>query len=342
MNLIAFVLFLSASLFFSATQDQVQLPILHPEVIAGPWETASATTIDGVFFQFVTGSSGPSADPQVAWQTIDVRVYHRQQRKETGGWFSTVFKAAPESSDAHDASTRFDGQRLRINFGGTTDLKPFDLDITFSPTEQTWTGTWSRSGHVRNVVLERPSANGVFTPSNFIGDCQGDVTTSNLPSPLKSPAIAPQATTAPALAVAVNVSAGTVAPTGRNIRFERPPPGAGVPTVIQPVPLVAVSAAGTVAVNFTCETYVVVSAVVPQYTVELNENPAPVTVSVNNAPPGVTDTGAIACTNGIADGPHPPALLGIINPNAIKNAANKITIPWRNACRCLIACLLAC
>jgi len=172
MNRLALMLVLST--FFSTSQDQVHLPTLHPELISGPWETVSAIGIDGVFFQFVTGSSGPSGNLQIAWQTVDIRVYHREEGKETGGWFSTMFKAAPESSDVNDASTRFDGERLRIHFTGITDLKPFDLDITFSPNEQTWAGTWSRSGQTFNVTLERPSANGVFTPSDFVGDWQGE------------------------------------------------------------------------------------------------------------------------------------------------------------------------
>jgi hypothetical protein len=175
MYLRGLVLLLLAGLFFSGWQGQVRVLTLHPELIAGPWETVSATGIDGIFFQFVTSSSGPSGSPQIAWQTVDIRVYHRQERKETWGWFATIYRAAPESSDVNDhASTQFDGQRLRINFTDTTDLKPFDLDLTFSPTEQIWTGTWSRSGQTFNVVLERPSVNGVFKPSGFVGDWQGE------------------------------------------------------------------------------------------------------------------------------------------------------------------------
>jgi len=149
--------------FFSGGQDQMHVPILHPELIAGPWETVSASGIDGVFLQFVTSSSGPSGSPQIAWQTVDIRVYHRQENKETSGWFTTTFKAGPESSDVNDdhTSTRFDGQRPRINFTGTTDLKPFDLDIGFSPSEQIWTGTWSHSGGKVRLVLS-------LTPGAFI------------------------------------------------------------------------------------------------------------------------------------------------------------------------------
>jgi hypothetical protein len=168
---------LSAGLFFSGQPARVQVPTLHPERIAGPWETVSAAGIDGVFFQFVTSSSGPSASPQIDWQTIDIRVYHRQERKETQGWFATIYKAAPGSSDANDggATTQFDGQRLRINFTDTTDLKPFDLDLTFSPNEQVWTGTWSRSGQASHVVLQRPTLSAGATPSGFVGDWDAEL-----------------------------------------------------------------------------------------------------------------------------------------------------------------------
>jgi len=54
MGFCSLVLLLMASLFFSGGQKQVQAPIVEPELIAGPWETVSATGIDGVFLQFVT------------------------------------------------------------------------------------------------------------------------------------------------------------------------------------------------------------------------------------------------------------------------------------------------
>jgi hypothetical protein len=134
MDLRGLVLLLSAGLFFSGRQGQVQVPTLHPELIAGPWETVSATGIDGVFFQFVTSSAGPSGSPQIAWRTVDIRVYHRAEAKEPWGWFAASYSALSESYDVHDdhALTKFDRNRLRIHFPDTTNLNPFDLDITFS------------------------------------------------------------------------------------------------------------------------------------------------------------------------------------------------------------------
>lgn len=51
-----------------------------------------------------------------------------------------------------------------------TDLKPFDLDITFSRTPNEWSGTWSRSSQSVNVVLKRPTPNPGVTPTVFVGD----------------------------------------------------------------------------------------------------------------------------------------------------------------------------
>ena len=46
---------------FSVTcaQERPQAPTLHPELIAGPWETSSPSGIDGIFFNIETSSDGP-------------------------------------------------------------------------------------------------------------------------------------------------------------------------------------------------------------------------------------------------------------------------------------------
>jgi hypothetical protein len=177
MDSLRLTLLLSIGLFFNVVQEKVQVPTSHPDLIAGPWDSLSASGIDGVFFQIETSSTGPSRSPQIAWQTIDIRVYHRQGGKETWGWFATKDKATPESYNRPDdhSFTLFDGERLRIHFTDVTDLKPFDLDITLSPTAHVWTGTWSRSGQAFNVVLERPHPNTGVTPNVFVGDWEGEV-----------------------------------------------------------------------------------------------------------------------------------------------------------------------
>jgi hypothetical protein len=177
MVLLPLFLLLSTSLLLGGTQDRVQAQTLHPELIAGPWETVSASgSIDGVFFQIVTSSSSPVGRPQITGQTVDIRVYHRQERNETGGWFGTEEKATPElyyMQDDH-SFTLFDGEHLRIHFIGVSDDKPFDLDATFSPVDQAWTGTWSHSSRSQHVVLVRPSPNTAVRQSAFVGDWQDE------------------------------------------------------------------------------------------------------------------------------------------------------------------------
>src|SRR5438477_23090 len=72
-----------------------------------------------------------------------------------------------------------------------------------------------------------------------------------------------------------------------------PPPGAGFTTVMDAVPALAIRAAGTVAVSCVALTYVVVSGLPFQFTVEPETKLVPFTVSVNCAPPAVAEVGLI-------------------------------------------------
>jgi hypothetical protein len=65
----------------------------------------------------------------------------------------------------------------------------------------------------------------------------------------------------------------------------------GFETVIQPVPPLAIRVAVTVAVSCSAETYVVLSAVLSQFTVEGDTKFTPFTVRVKLEPPGAADTG---------------------------------------------------
>jgi len=73
--------------------------------------------------------------------------------------------------------------------------------------------------------------------------------------------------------------------------FDTPPPGAGLTTVTAAVFTVAMSAAGTLAVNWESFTNVVASGLPFQFTVESVPNPVPFTVRVNPLPPGATASG---------------------------------------------------
>src|SRR3984957_1171434 len=138
---------LSIIFLFSAAQGEAQVPTEHPELIGGPWEVASASGIDGIFFEIETSSSGPTGREQFDWQTMNIRVYHREGGKETWGYFGTKDQASPQSYSMQDdhSFALFDGKPLRIHSIDVPDIKPFDLDIAFSAAFPEWTGTWSRS-----------------------------------------------------------------------------------------------------------------------------------------------------------------------------------------------------
>src|SRR5277367_3471037 len=84
---------------FSATQEVAPVPTTHPELIEGPWEMTSASGIDGIFLSALTGSTGPTGIEKFDWQTMDIRVYHRERGKETWGYFSVRDKATKASYD---------------------------------------------------------------------------------------------------------------------------------------------------------------------------------------------------------------------------------------------------
>lgn len=67
------------------TYFEIKHPLPH-ELIAGPWESVSPSGIDGIFFNIETSSEGPVGHQQKVWQTLNIRVYHRQRGKETWGW----------------------------------------------------------------------------------------------------------------------------------------------------------------------------------------------------------------------------------------------------------------
>jgi hypothetical protein len=111
----------------------------------------------------------------------------------------------------------------------------------------------------------------------------------------------------------------------------------GVTTVIHPVPLVSIIAADTVAVSLVDDTYVVASCDDPQKTADAGTKFEPVTVSVKEFPPGATDTGLIACTNGTGVPPAPALAFGAKATTIIKSVSPKIPIcfwlPCRRACK---------
>jgi hypothetical protein len=101
--------------------------------------------------------------PIVTSQTVDIRVSHRQNGRETWGWYSAA------SSGPVDAPSLFDGRHLRIR----SIRKNPAVDLTFQPEAQRWTGTWTREGQPQQVVLERPRPPMNVAPDPWRGSWEG-------------------------------------------------------------------------------------------------------------------------------------------------------------------------
>ncbi len=149
--------------FFCVGQENAQILSTNPELIEGPWETTGASGIDGIFLTIVTGLN---------WQTINIRVYHRVNGKETWGYFATRVKATAESyrmQDGHSFAL-FDGSHLRIHFVDVTDLQPFDLDPDFFTKYPRVVGHRPRPAQTPNVTLRRPERHPGPPANPFVGD----------------------------------------------------------------------------------------------------------------------------------------------------------------------------
>jgi hypothetical protein len=146
-----------------------------PAMLAGPWEAddpiAGKGTQFGIFLdisatrnvQRVRG--GFVADGSGRFRSLEINVYQRTLGKESGGWFS--FGQSGDST-----TTKWDGQRLQINFNGdprTSFKGAMALDLTFSQTQQVWTGTYTRDGATNQVRLQRPGAGQNAKPHPLVG-----------------------------------------------------------------------------------------------------------------------------------------------------------------------------
>jgi len=151
----------------AARQERPRVKIKDSEALAGPWEFASPSGVSGIFVQIVTLSLGPPSHHTLLYQECQFDVYHRYLGTTKEGWFAT------SNDKPEDGTTNFDGRHLRIHSTGTTELRPFDVNITFHPRGREWTGTWRRDGRTREVVLTRPRPPG-FCQSPFCSDWNGE------------------------------------------------------------------------------------------------------------------------------------------------------------------------
>jgi hypothetical protein len=136
-----------------------QMIVAEPGLLAGVWEVSGSTGIDGLHFHV---STHEGAVPTPSSQTIDLRIYHRRDKKETSGWYRVPF-------DSGDAAATFDGQLLRLH----NNRSGMALFLTFDRAGTRWIGTWDRNGQPEEVVLERPRPAPGTAPSPFHGEWEG-------------------------------------------------------------------------------------------------------------------------------------------------------------------------
>lgn len=132
---------MSCALSVSA-QGETRRAISQPDRLAGPWEVAGPSRVDGIFVMIE------------GWQkqTIQVRVYHRKPGRGTAGWYGLT--------PPNTAGASFDGTNLRL----------LGLTATFDPIAERWTGEWVLDDETRKVVLERPHPERGSSPNPLCGD----------------------------------------------------------------------------------------------------------------------------------------------------------------------------
>jgi hypothetical protein len=139
-------------------EEQSQMPVTHPDLYAGPWETEDpqAGAVDGIFL-WVTTEVRQSTE---YLRLLQIEVYHRQAGEVTHNWFSTK----------DDPNTKWDGKQLLLKLqpvvAGDVAL---DLHLIFDPAQLDWSGTFTRNGTARKVRLRRPGAS-TAASNRFAGD----------------------------------------------------------------------------------------------------------------------------------------------------------------------------
>lgn len=161
------LLFLIATLLASPCISFAQIPLNDVQTIEGPWEFTSATGIDGVFISFNSFLNDRSGQMAINTQSINIRVYHRQNGIERQGYFSP--------GDSSTSSVVIDAWHLTMSFSGHTEVGPFAIDLRFDPAAHHWSGNWNSEGKPRDVALERPHLTSAV-PSQFVGDWVGEAT----------------------------------------------------------------------------------------------------------------------------------------------------------------------
>lgn len=140
-------------------REQTQPSVMHPELLAGLWETDGngIEAIDGFDVVLFTRTRGSTEN----LSTIELRIHHIENLEEKWGWFTV--------NDGKIAT--WNGKRLCLDFEPSTiDQPSLHLDLVFDPTKQEWSGKFNRNGVGRQVLLKRPGAHSNRLASSLVGD----------------------------------------------------------------------------------------------------------------------------------------------------------------------------
>ena len=99
-----------------------QVTVAQPELLSGPWEFGNGSRVDGILVMINRGTADG-----LTRETVQVRVYHRKDGRETWAWHVV--------SPPRDAA-QFDGRQLVVA----------GLTATFDPDTLRWTGEWVLDG----------------------------------------------------------------------------------------------------------------------------------------------------------------------------------------------------
>jgi hypothetical protein len=167
---------LSIALLVPDQAHRLASPIQTPDALAGPWETATPSGVEGIHILISTAPASAPDSKEVRWQTFSVNVYQRDGRDTQNGWFDAKYEPSSATSNTSPDTSEisFSGDHLQIADVHGSSLAPFELDLVYKPAEHIWTGTWSHAGASTNVTLSRPQIMRSGDPDAIIGDWKGD------------------------------------------------------------------------------------------------------------------------------------------------------------------------
>jgi hypothetical protein len=167
---------LSVAVLVPDQEYRLASPIQNADDIAGPWETATPSGVEGIHILISTAPASAPDSKEVRWQTFNVNVYKRHGHDTENGWFAAKYEPSSTKSESSPDTSEltFSGDHLQIADVQGSSLAPFKIDLVYKPAEHVWTGSWSQAGDSTEVTLTRPETPHGGEPDVIIGDWKGE------------------------------------------------------------------------------------------------------------------------------------------------------------------------